>query len=150
MLPLSLPTHAYIKEIALQAYTDMLCQRATVLASSLRCLTPHLRAFSSTPALSYEYIRTETRGEKNNVGFVKFTRVKALNALCSPLMEELREALNQFDRDPEVGAVVITGSERAFAAGADIAEMQNMEFPEVYTRQFLSECCMTNNFFSKI
>ena len=47
--------------------------------------------------------------------------------------------LTGFETDPKIGAVVITGSDRAFAAGADIGEMQNMEFPEVYTKQFLSK-----------
>lgn len=113
----------------------MLCQR--LLTNSLRAL--QTRALPTSPSLSYEYILTETRGEKNNVGLIKFNRGKALNALCSPLMEEVHEALGGFETDPNIGAVVITGSERAFAAGADIAEMQNMEFPECYTKQFLSE-----------
>lgn len=52
-------------------------------------------------------------------------------------MKELGLALKDFDNDPGVGAVVITGHDRAFAAGADIAEMQNLNFPDVYTRRFL-------------
>ncbi len=110
----------------------MLCQR--LLTRVLQT-----RAFSTAPTLSYEYIITETKGEKNNVGFIKLNRFKALNALCSPLMTEVSEALTGFETDPKIGAVVITGSDRAFAAGADIGEMQNMEFPEVYTKQFLSK-----------
>ncbi|XP_064382646.1 enoyl-CoA hydratase, mitochondrial-like [Halichondria panicea] len=110
----------------------MLCQR--LLTRVLQT-----RAFSTAPTLSYEYIITETKGEKNNVGFIKLNRFKALNALCSPLMTEVSEALTGFETDPKIGAVVITGSDRAFAAGADIGEMQNMEFPEVYTKQFLTK-----------
>ncbi len=109
----------------------MLCQR--LLTRVLQS-----RTFSTAPTLSYQYILTETKGEKNNVGFIKLNRAKALNALCDPLMTEMSEAIAGFDNDPKIGAVVVTGSDRAFAAGADIAEMQNMEFPEVYTKQFLS------------
>ena len=68
---------------------------------------------------------------------IKFNRAKALNALCDPLMKEVALALKDYDNDPGVGAVVITGNDRAFAAGADIAEMQNMNFPDVYTKQML-------------
>jgi enoyl-CoA hydratase len=58
-----------------------------------------------------------------NVGLVRFNRPKELNALNSVLMEEMLTALEAFDRDPTIGAFVITGNERAFAAGADIKEM---------------------------
>ena len=54
-------------------------------------------------------------------------------------MAELKGALVEFDRDPQVGAMVITGSERAFAAGADIAEMQPLTFEKCYNGRFLSE-----------
>lgn len=66
-------------------------------------------------------------------------RRKALNALCDGLMAELRGALSEFDQDPHVGAVVITGSEKVFAAGADIAEMQPLTFQKCYRGSFLSE-----------
>jgi enoyl-CoA hydratase len=68
----------------------------------------------------YQYILTETR---QRVGLVRFNRPKELNALNSTLMEELVTALEAFDRDPAIGCLVVTGSERAFAAGADIKEM---------------------------
>ena len=66
-------------------------------------------------------------------------RRKALNALCDGLMAELRGALTEFDQDPQVGAMVITGSQKAFAAGADIAEMQPLTFQKCYNGRFLSE-----------
>jgi enoyl-CoA hydratase len=69
---------------------------------------------------TYEMILTEQR---DRVGLVRFNRPQALNALNSTLMEELIEALEVFDSDPAVGAMLITGDERAFAAGADIKEM---------------------------
>ena len=68
----------------------------------------------------YQAIRTETRGR---VGLLQLNRPKAMNALDSELMRELSNALREFDADPQVGAIVITGNERAFAAGADIKEM---------------------------
>jgi enoyl-CoA hydratase len=68
----------------------------------------------------YQFILTETQGR---VGLVRFNRPKALNALNSGLMEEMVTALEAFDRDPRVGCLVVTGNERAFAAGADITEM---------------------------
>ncbi|XP_061766257.1 enoyl-CoA hydratase, mitochondrial [Nerophis ophidion] len=86
----------------------------------------------------YEYIMVEKRGEKKNVGFIQLNRPKALNALCDGLMTEVAEALDAFESDGEVGAIVITGSDRAFAAGADIKEMQNRTFQECYGGNFLA------------
>ena len=74
-------------------------------------------------------ILTERQGR---VAVIRLNRPKALNALCDQLMEELGQALRGFDADPEVAAIVLTGSDRAFAAGADIKEMQSRSFPAVY------------------
>ncbi len=63
----------------------------------------------------YEYILVEKRGEKKNVGFIQLNRPKALNALCDGLMKEVGQALDDFEADGDIGAIVITGSERAFA-----------------------------------
>lgn len=63
----------------------------------------------------YEYIVVEKRGEKSNVGFIQLNRPKALNALCDGLMKEVGQALDAFEADADVGAIVLTGSERAFA-----------------------------------
>ena len=60
-------------------------------------------------------IKAEKRGEKQNVGFIQLNRPKALNALCDRLMSELQDALDDFETDKNVGAIVITGSEKAFA-----------------------------------
>jgi enoyl-CoA hydratase len=68
----------------------------------------------------FEYILTETIGK---VGLVRLNRPQALNALNSSLLGELMDALAEFDQDPNIGAMIITGDERAFAAGADIKEM---------------------------
>ncbi|KAI0321526.1 enoyl-CoA hydratase [Amylostereum chailletii] len=91
----------------------------------------------SSPALpkQYEYILT-SRPEPG-VALITLNRPKALNALCSPLILELNDVLKAFDEDAEVGAVVLTGSERAFAAGADIKEMKDKKFSDVYRSRFL-------------
>jgi enoyl-CoA hydratase len=70
--------------------------------------------------MTYDIIKTESRGR---VGLIFFNRPDALNALNGPLMTELVQALEAFDKDPDIGAAVVTGDERAFAAGADIKEM---------------------------
>lgn len=63
----------------------------------------------------FHYILVDKKGEKKNVGFIQLNRPKALNALCNDLMLEVNKALDSFEQDSDVGAVVITGSERAFA-----------------------------------
>lgn len=57
----------------------------------------------------------EKKGEKNNVGFIQLNRPKALNALCAGLMSELDQAVKKFEKDNDVGCIVLTGSDRAFA-----------------------------------
>lgn len=66
---------------------------------------------------SYEFILTEKKGAKQNVGLITLNRPKALNALCDKLVAELSDAVATFDNDDSVGALIITGSEKAFAAG---------------------------------
>jgi enoyl-CoA hydratase len=85
--------------------------------------------------LSYETILTEIRG---TVALITLNRPKALNALNSTIMAELTAALAAYDRDDAVAAVVLTGSEKAFAAGADIKEMQSITFVEAYLGDFIS------------
>jgi len=85
----------------------------------------------------YQYIKTDTTGTEGRVGLVTLNRPKALNALCAGLMDELIRALNDMDNDPKIGAIVVTGSEKAFAAGADIKEMQNRDFQSNYKENFL-------------
>lgn len=77
-------------------------------------------------APSYEHILVEQRGEGNCVGLVTLNRPKALNALCDGLMQEVQAAMQQMDNDPNIAAIVITGSEKAFAAGE--VEQSNYEF----------------------
>jgi enoyl-CoA hydratase len=78
----------------------------------------------------FETVLLERRGR---AALVQLNRPKALNALNSQLMDEVTELLADLDTDPGVGAIVLTGSARAFAAGADIKEMQSKSFAEVFT-----------------
>lgn len=83
---------------------------------------------------SYEYIKAEV--QDNGVGLITLNRPKSLNAICEGLMSDLVHAANCFDHDDNVGAIVITGSEKAFAAGADIKEMATKTYIEAYTSNF--------------
>ncbi|HHY50587.1 MAG TPA: enoyl-CoA hydratase, partial [Alphaproteobacteria bacterium] len=85
--------------------------------------------------MSYETILTETRGR---VALVTLNRPKQLNALNDQLMDELGAALLGFDADEGIGAIVITGSEKAFAAGADIAAMAKWSYMDVYKTGYIS------------
>ncbi len=78
--------------------------------------------------MSYEMILTETRG---NVGLVTLNRSKAMNALNNQFLNEIMEALESFDNQKGIGAMVITGNEKVFAAGADIKEMANKSKEEM-------------------
>lgn len=84
----------------------------------------------------YEFIITEIRGR---VGLVRLNRPKALNALNSQLMRELMDALEVFDADADIGAIVICGDERAFAAGADIKEMAEASAIEMLQRDMIAQ-----------
>ena len=86
--------------------------------------------------MAYETILAETRGK---VGLVRLNRPQALNALNTQLITDLTAALQAFDKDDSVGAIVLTGSDKAFAAGADIKEMQSLSFAEAYGKNFLSD-----------
>lgn len=66
---------------------------------------------------TYKNIIVEKKGDKQNVGLITLNRPKALNALCDALIDELADAVTALDKDDTVGALVITGSEKAFAAG---------------------------------
>lgn len=85
--------------------------------------------------MAYTCIAVETR---DHVGLIRLDRPKALNALNMTLMRELGDALANFDADPDVGAIVLTGSEKAFAAGADIKEMQSKSFVDVFREDFFA------------
>ena len=83
-----------------------------------------------------EMILVETHGA---VGLIRLNRPQALNALCDQLMQELGEQLLAFDAEPSIGAIVLTGSDKAFAAGADIKEMQGRNYPDVFLDDFIGK-----------
>jgi len=85
--------------------------------------------------MAYENILVETRGR---VGLVTLNRPKALNALNDALMDELGDALKAFDADNGIGAIVVTGSEKAFAAGADIGMMATYSYMDVYRGDYIT------------
>jgi enoyl-CoA hydratase len=85
--------------------------------------------------MAYETIIAETRGK---IGFITLNRPSALNALNSTVLKELVAALQEFDASPRIGCMVITGSEKAFAAGADIKEMQEKSYIDVYMEDFFA------------
>jgi len=86
--------------------------------------------------MAYENILVETR---DGVGVITLDRPQALNALCAALIDELAQALDAFEADDGIGCILLTGSEKAFAAGADIKEMQDKTFMQVYLEDFITK-----------
>ena len=85
--------------------------------------------------MAYETILVETRGK---VGLITLNRPKALNALSLELMREVAAALDAFEADENIGCMVMTGSEKAFAAGADIKAMKEKTYMDVYKEDFIT------------
>ena len=89
--------------------------------------------------MTHEYILVDTRGDgPRRTGLITLNRPKALNALNDGLMDELGAALKAFDADETIGCIVLTGSEKAFAAGADISAMAPLEYMQAYRTNFIS------------
>ena len=86
--------------------------------------------------MTYEFIQTRVEGDK--VGVITLNRPKQLNALNGELMRELGHALKAFDADDAIGCMIITGSEKAFAAGADIGAMATYGFADVYRDDYIT------------
>ncbi len=86
--------------------------------------------------MTYENILVETR---DGVGVITLDRPQALNALCAALIDELAQALDAFEADDGIGCILLTGSDKAFAAGADIKEMQDKTFMQVYLQDFITK-----------
>lgn len=85
--------------------------------------------------MTYETILVDT---EDRVGIITFNRPKALNALNGQVMAEVTTAAAAFDDDPGIGAIILTGSEKAFAAGADIKEMAGLSFAEVFASNYFA------------
>ncbi|KAJ9474373.1 Enoyl-CoA hydratase/isomerase [Pseudozyma hubeiensis] len=122
---------------------------ATTVRTALRTSAPRVAALPSTrnlstslprfssPAAAKEYQNILVSSPAKGVTLITLNRPKALNALNSALFHELNEATEIADNDPEVGAIVLTGSEKAFAAGADIKEMKDKQYADAYKTNFL-------------
>ena len=86
--------------------------------------------------MAYENILVE---KNDTVAVITLNRPQALNALCTPLTEELVQALDEIEADDEIGCIVLTGSDKAFAAGADIKEMRSKSHMDAYLGDFISK-----------
>jgi enoyl-CoA hydratase len=86
--------------------------------------------------MSYQLIQVQTQAEK--VGIITLNRPKQLNALNTELMVELGTALKAFDADPQIGCIILTGNEKAFAAGADIGAMATYTYADVYKNDYIT------------
>jgi enoyl-CoA hydratase len=86
--------------------------------------------------MTYQHILVETR---DRAGLIRLNRPKVMNALNDALAAELGRALAAFDADPDIGAIVITGNEKAFAAGADIAAMAEWDYQKVYRDNYITD-----------
>ncbi|MBA1194913.1 enoyl-CoA hydratase [Pseudomonas entomophila] len=85
--------------------------------------------------MTFDTVLVEVRGR---VGLITLNRPQALNALNAQLIEELNQALEHFEQDPGIGCIVLTGSDKAFAAGADIKEMATLTYPSIYLDNLFS------------
>lgn len=113
---------------------------AATVARALPCLPPRMAvrslSVSARAAAEYKHILTSPQAD-GKVTLIQLNRPKALNALNSELFHEINDATAAADADPSVYAIVLTGSEKAFAAGADIKEMKDQTYAEAYKSNFL-------------
>lgn len=105
----------------------------TILRKRISQFAPVIRQYSTGGSFEHIIVSKPAPG----VRLVQLNRPKALNALCTPLILELNSALEAADKDSEIGAIVITGSEKSFAAGADIKEMKDKSFADAYGKDFI-------------
>ena len=116
---------------------NKLAIRQALKSSSMMNMSLRMFSAEASPQPTYQNIIVEKR--EGGVGYVQLNRPKALNALCDALFKELSEALHTLDLDPEIGCIVLTGNEKAFAAGADIKEMKDKEYPETFMIDLLAQ-----------
>jgi enoyl-CoA hydratase/carnithine racemase len=117
--------------------TTMMFKPNVAMANKVVCknmvMPVQYRMFSD---MKFDNILVEKK--EGGVALVTLNRPKALNALCHALFMDLSSAMSTLDKDPEVNAIVLTGNEKAFAAGADIKEMQPRTFPDTYLTDMLT------------
>ena len=101
-----------------------------------------LRAHSLEKTMAYQNIKVETR---DKVGVITFNRPESLNALNSEIIDELNRSLASYDADKKIGCIVLTGADKAFAAGADIKELAENQFVDAYLDNMLGDWDMITN-----
>ena len=111
-----------------------LLQRAYTQPRPRAMFQPRAMALFSTQ----EYDNVIVEKKEEGVVLITLNRPKSLNALCHALFQDLNSALAEADKDPEVKAIVLTGSKKAFAAGADIKEMNNNMWPDTFQSDMLT------------
>jgi len=129
--------------VTVRSVTQFLAARSPLFSQSAVCIPKASaalpscgRALTIDVNAAYEMILVE---ERDKIGLITLNRPKALNALCDQLLKEVARALHRFDRDPDIGCIVITGSKKAFAAGADIKEMVPLTYMDNYKNSRFSE-----------
>ncbi|XP_039208877.1 enoyl-CoA hydratase, mitochondrial [Crotalus tigris] len=126
------------RPFALASMATALLRRCLSLAAATVAARPSRRFLGASAAAHFQHLLVEKKGAGQRVAVIQLNRPKALNALCDELMLELSQALDALEQDPTVRAIVLTGNEKAFAAGADIKEMQHRTFQECYGSNFLA------------
>ncbi|KAN0015228.1 hypothetical protein ACTFIU_001554 [Dictyostelium citrinum] len=114
----------------------MLKQVIKTVSSSQAPKKYFFNQFCTSTNSSFQYILAEKKGR---VGLVTLNRPKSLNALSDGLISEVNSAVKLFQEDKDVGSIIITGSEKAFAAGADIKEMEKVTLPDAYNNDLLAQ-----------
>ncbi|CAF9940846.1 hypothetical protein IMSHALPRED_002190 [Imshaugia aleurites] len=121
--------------------SKLLIRPSCVFRSIPSSLPRLVRPYSQPVIKTYENILVEL--PKPGVGLITLNRPRALNALSTALFVELNDALQNFDNDDSTNAIVLTGSEKAFAAGADIKEMKDLSFSKAYNTNFIASWSST-------
>jgi enoyl-CoA hydratase/carnithine racemase len=116
--------------------SSSLLRTVTVTARHSQSTSTSIRCFSAALKPSYENIKVET---VENVGLIRLHRPKALNALNSALFADLLHATDALNQQDDIGCLVVTGSDKVFAAGADISEMKDKQFDYTYTKNMFAE-----------
>ncbi|XP_012262768.1 probable enoyl-CoA hydratase, mitochondrial [Athalia rosae] len=93
--------------------------------------------FYSSQMPKYEFVKTEKVGENQNIAVITLDRMKGLNLLNNTVINEVNDAVFKFDKDDSVSVLILTGSEKAFAAGADVKDMQVMDYSQAVKEEFL-------------
>ncbi|KAG2356369.1 putative enoyl-CoA hydratase precursor, mitochondrial [Suillus spraguei] len=107
--------------------------------STFRHVSRNAHFFSTSSCAQREYANVLVSRPSPGVALITLNRPKALNALNAAHFQDISDAMKEVDEDASVGAMILTGSERAFAAGADIKEMKDKSFAEAYTTNFLAD-----------